>query len=102
MARLTLALLGSPQIALDEASLHFDTRKAVALLAYLACTRHAHSREALAALLWPESADARNALRRTLSAIQHSLGPGWLTVDRDQVAFADHADVWLDVAAFES
>lgn len=102
MARLTLALLGSPQIALDAALVHFDTRKAVALLAYLVYTRHAHSREALAALLWPESADARNALRRTLSAIQHRLGTGWLRIDRDQVAFADHTDVWLDVAAFES
>jgi DNA-binding SARP family transcriptional activator len=102
MARFTLALLGSPQIGLDEVPIRFDTRKAVALLAYLACTRQAHSREALAALLWPEYADARNALRRTLSAIQHSLGTGWLALDRDQVALATQANVWLDVAAFEA
>jgi DNA-binding SARP family transcriptional activator len=102
MARLTLALLGSPQIALDGTPVRFDTRKAVALLAYLACTRHAHSRDALAALLWPEYADARNALRRTLSAIQSSLGSGWLQVDREQVALATGDDLWLDVAAFEA
>jgi DNA-binding SARP family transcriptional activator len=85
MARLALSLLGTPQISLDGTLVRFDTRKAVALLAYLACTRHVHSRESLASLLWPEYADARNALRRTLSAIQHSLGAGWLAVERHQV-----------------
>jgi hypothetical protein len=71
-------------------------------LAHLACTRHAHSREALAALLWPEYADARNAPRRTLSTLQNGLGQGWLTVDRDQVALSTPANLWLDVAEFES
>lgn len=102
MHGLVVALLGSPKITVDGAAVRFDTRKAVALLAYLACTRHAHTREALAALLWPEYADARNALRRTLSAILHTLGPGWLDVGRDQIAIADRPDLWLDVAAFET
>jgi DNA-binding SARP family transcriptional activator len=101
MARLALALLGSPHIAVDDAPVRFDTRKAVALLAYLACTRHAHSREALAALLWPEYADARSVLRRTLSTIQHALGPGWLTVDQEQIALKTQGNLWLDAAAFE-
>jgi DNA-binding SARP family transcriptional activator len=101
MAQLALALLGAPQIRLDGAQLRFDTRKAVALLAYLACTRRAHRREALAALLWPEYTDARNALRRTLSALQHGLGAGWIEVSRDQIALVKCDDLWLDVAAFE-
>jgi DNA-binding SARP family transcriptional activator len=102
MQGLTLALLGSPQIARDSTPLSFDTRKAVALLAYLACTRRAHSRDALAALLWPEYADARNALRRTLSTLQRTLGPGWLDIGRDRVTVVHRPDLWLDVVVFEA
>jgi len=102
MVRLALALLGSPQVTLDGVPVRFDTRKAVALLAYLACTRRRHSREALAALLWPDYAEARNALRRTLSTLQRSLGEGWLDVGRDQIAIAARSDLWLDAAAFEA
>lgn len=86
MHNLAISLLGPPQIMRDGVQISFDTRKAVALLAYLACTHRGHSHEALAALLWPEYADARNALRRTLSAIQRVLGAGWLDVGRNQVA----------------
>ena len=102
MQSLAIVLLGSPQIALDGAPVSFDTRKAVALLAYLACTKRGLSRERLAALLWPEYADARNALRRTLSTLQHAIGPGWLAVDRDQVAVVQRPELWLDVAEFEA
>lgn len=101
MGGLALHLLGSPLIRLDDGPAHFDTRKATALLAYLACTGHAHTREALAALFWPEYADARNALRRTLSTLQHALGPGWLDAGRDRLALANRPDLWLDVAVFE-
>jgi DNA-binding SARP family transcriptional activator/tetratricopeptide (TPR) repeat protein len=100
MPRLALALLGSPQVTLDGAAVRFDTRKAVALLAYLACTGHPHSRDALAALLWPEYADARNALRRTLSTVQRTLGEGWLDVGRDQIAVVARAELWLDTTVF--
>lgn len=76
MRGLALRLLGPPQVTLDGSAVSFDTRKAIALLAYLACTRRPYTREAHAALLWPEYADARNALRRTLSTVQQALGPG--------------------------
>lgn len=102
MQNLTISVLGPPQIALDGAPVGFDTRKAIALLAYLVCTRRAHSRDALAALLWPEYADARNGLRRTLSTIQHVLGSGWLVVEREQVAVVAQPGLHLDVADFES
>lgn len=81
-----IALLGPPQITRNGAPVSFDTRKAVALLAYPAVTGRAHSREALAVLLWPEYADARNALRRTLSTLHGALGDGWIDAGRDQVA----------------
>ena len=54
MSRLSIALLGSPQIMLDGVPLEVDTRKAVAMLAYLAVSGVSHRRESLAALLWPD------------------------------------------------
>ena len=73
---LTIALLGAPRIEVDGAPLRVDTRKAVALLAFLAVTGHAHSRDRLTALLWPEYDDdrARAALRRTLSTLKTAVG----------------------------
>ncbi|HEX6677510.1 MAG TPA: BTAD domain-containing putative transcriptional regulator [Actinomycetes bacterium] len=76
MAALRLALLGPPSVEVGAAPLRVDTRKAVALLAYLACSGRRHGRDELATLLWPEADDAhaRAALRRTLSALNHALG----------------------------
>ena len=56
--------------------MRFDTRKAVALLAYLAVTGRPQQRDVLAALLWPEldQTKARGALRRTLS-VASKVGP---------------------------
>ena len=76
MAQLQLFLLGPPKIALDDIAVASDRRKAVALLAYLAVTAVAHSREALAALFWPESDQSRAFayLRRTLWEINQMVG----------------------------
>ena len=87
-------------MALDGVPLTFDTRKAVALLAYLAVTGRPHRRETLAALLWPESDQVRSraALRRTLS-VAGAVGPA-LLLDRGEVALDPEA-VWTDVAEFD-
>ena len=66
MARLELFLLGPPRVELDGAPARFDTRKAMALLAVLAFAEGPVGRDTLAALLWPDYARARAALRRTL------------------------------------
>ena len=73
--RLHVGLLGPVRIEVDGRALAVDTRKALALLAYLAVSGRPASRELLAALLWPESADeeARSALRRTLSVLKTAL-----------------------------
>src|SRR6266566_2066296 len=73
---LKLAVLGPPKVEIGGVPLRVDTRKAVALLAYLACSGRRHGRDQLAALLWPDADDAhaRAALRRTLSALNHALG----------------------------
>ena len=80
------ALRPTPGHARRRSRSTFDTRKAVALLAYLAVTDRPHRRETLAALLWPESdqARARAALRRTLS-VAGVVGPA-LVLDRGEVA----------------
>ncbi len=76
MSTLTLAFLGSPHIELGGQTITVDTRKATALLAYLAVTEEAHTREALATLLYPDYDQSRGraALRRTLSALNKALG----------------------------
>ena len=54
MSELALFLMGSPRIERDGIVLNVDTRKATALIAYLAVTKQPQSRDSLAALLWPE------------------------------------------------
>jgi DNA-binding SARP family transcriptional activator len=102
MSTLRVALLGSPRIEVGGAPLRVDTRKAVALLAYLACSGRRHGRDQLAALLWPDADDAhaRAALRRTLSALNHALGGG-AQVGGDRAGLELEAPgLDLDVRAF--
>jgi predicted ATPase/DNA-binding SARP family transcriptional activator len=100
---LRLAVLGPPRVEVDGAAVEVDTRKAIALLVYLAVTGERHGREALAGLLWPDydDAHARAALRRTLSALGKGLGGGWLATDRATIAL-DPAGLWLDLARFRA
>jgi DNA-binding SARP family transcriptional activator len=75
-ARLHLDLLGGFSIRSGTEPLQLPTRKAEALLAYLATqpTRF-HSREKLASMFWSGSGDeqARQSLRQTLSAIRKAV-----------------------------
>src|SRR5438067_2273347 len=104
MSRLALFLLGPPRIERDGVLINVDTRKAIALLAYLAVTHQRHSRDVLASLLWPEydQANARSALRRTLSTLNKALAGDWLDIDRGTISFDTRSstNVWLDVDHF--
>ncbi|HEU4322060.1 MAG TPA: AAA family ATPase [Roseiflexaceae bacterium] len=101
---LRIALLGAPSVSSAGAPLRgFVSAKVQALLFYLAVTRRPHSRSALAALLWgdmPES-DARANLRVALANLRQIAGP-YLSIGRDQIAFASDAHYWLDVDVFQS
>src|SRR5215210_6378484 len=99
--RTTVLLLGAPRIEHDGEPIEVDTRKAIALLAYLAVTRRRHARDALAGLLWPEynQSRARAALRRTLSSLGKARAEGWLEADRESVEL-DRDGVWIDVDRF--
>ena len=76
MSVLSLALRGSPIIQHGGRLIVFPARKALALLAYLALERGAHSHEKLSALLWPErdASQARTTLRSTLELLRTALG----------------------------
>ncbi len=71
------------------------------MLAYLAVTGHAQSREVVAALFWPEfDIDrSRAALRRTLSTLRTALGDRFVTADRTSIAL-DLSGAWFDLARF--
>ncbi len=100
--RIRTRLIGPVAVEVDGSPLAVDTRKAVALLAYLAVARRPASRESLAALLWPEAdgPDARGALRRTLSVLRAGLGDAGLIVDRSTVRI-DPAAFDVDLWRFE-
>lgn len=101
MAYLHLQLLGGFD-ARDArgASIALPTRKAQALLAYLALPAgRRHSREQLAGLLWGRSGDeqARSSLRQTLSTLRRALAAR----DADVLTTEGH-EVALDAAKVSS
>ena len=107
MGRLTLSVLGGFQAQLPSGRvLSLRSKKGKALLAYLALRpEHAHSRESLAALLWPDSAEgqARHSLRQSLVALRKAVGrtaTQHLRVDGETVSLAPAA-ITVDARALE-
>src|SRR4030067_111408 len=99
---LQIRLLGSLKITRDGSpALTFISNKVPALLAYLAVTRRAHTRDKLAALLWGEmsDADAKNNLRQALANLRKFAGD-CLTITRDSIEFS--GDSFLDSAQIEA
>ena len=105
--RLTLMLLGDFQARLgSRPPLRLRTRKAQALLAYLARPAgQSHSRDKLAALLWGDRSQpqARSRFRETLFALRRALtaaDPACLIWSGETIALdADAVDI--DAGAFE-
>jgi len=79
-----------------------DTRKAIALLAYLAIDHQMHTRDRLAAFLWPDldQTRARAALRRTLSTLNKALEGHGLEITRETVQLVEDETLWVDVIQF--
>jgi hypothetical protein len=76
VSRTTISLLGAPRIEAGGAPIEVDTRKAIALLAYLAVT-----------------------LRRTLSSLGRARAEGWLDADREGIDL-NPEETWVDVHRF--
>lgn len=111
MARLTIRLLGLFQVRLNGSPIKkFESNKVRALLAYLAVeSDHAHSREKLADLFWPEltANRARSNLSQALYNLQvclnnHQAQPPYLIRSLKTVQFNPDSDYWLDVQAFSA
>lgn len=102
MPHLTFHLFGAPRLQRDGAPVHIARRRAIACAIYLAVTDQEISRDALAALFWPESdpTHARADLRRTLHLLHHALGPERLVINQEHVRFQRDDDLWLDVEHF--
>jgi DNA-binding SARP family transcriptional activator len=117
MGRLILRLLGTPKVSHAEQPLTFQTRKVLALLAYLAVEHGVHSRDKITALLWPESDEERGktSLRRALSYVRESLDepsnarsghvplpPTHVLVEHQTLSFNAASDFELDTQTLQA
>jgi DNA-binding SARP family transcriptional activator/tetratricopeptide (TPR) repeat protein len=101
---LEVRLAGGLQLRADGAELAPPaSKRARAVLAFLALHPGAHARGRLAARFWPDVLDesARASLRVALTELRHALGPaaGHLVATRDTVAL-DGPDLSVDARAF--
>jgi DNA-binding SARP family transcriptional activator len=98
-------LFGAPRIEKAGKPVPLDTRKALALLAYLvlgdAGPSAGYTRDKLAALFYPESdqASSRAALRRTISTLRKGTGRDCLETEGERVSLKPDC-LWVDVLAF--
>jgi predicted ATPase/DNA-binding SARP family transcriptional activator len=104
MQELRIETLGGLRIELGgEVLAGLASRKAEALLVYLAYGGHNYDREWLAELLWDELSPTRGRanLSVLLSSLRRALGPR-LQSNRLSVGLHPEAGLWLDVRRFES
>lgn len=112
MNHLAFSFFGTFQARLGDAPLSsFRSAKAQGLLIYLVLTvPHAHGRDQLAALLWPEQPEqvAKQNLRQALYLLRKVLGDDqagqqpFLGITRMSVHFNPASDYQLDVADFSA
>ncbi len=101
---LNIAALGGLEIILDDTAVsNLASRKAEALLVYLACNPMPHARDTLAALLWDDRPQNRalGNLSVLLSSLRKKLD-SFLTITRYEIGFNFETEHWLDVAQFEN
>ncbi|MEM7344351.1 MAG: BTAD domain-containing putative transcriptional regulator, partial [Chloroflexota bacterium] len=98
---LSIALLGSPEIKLDQQPLTISRRKSRALLYYLAAHPHPLTREQLLTFFWPnlDRRTAQQNFRVTLSGLKKYLDD-YLIVTQESLALA--TEVQVDVRLFDA
>lgn len=100
---LKILTLGGLRISVDgQPASGFVSRKAEALLVYLALNPREHPREALSEMLWDDLTQSQSLsyLRTALSSLQKQLAP-YLRVSRYSIAIADEGSVWVDAQALD-
>jgi DNA-binding SARP family transcriptional activator/DNA-binding Lrp family transcriptional regulator len=106
MARLHLTLLGGFQLRVDQRTIPVTTKKAQALLAYLALRPdRPHSRDTLVGLLWGDASEerARHNLRQTMFRLRQAFARArnaGLVARGDTIAL-DTAAVSVDALEFQ-
>lgn len=98
MHSVKIHLLGIPQIEAAGHTATVDTRKAIALLAYIAEEERPVHRGTLSALLWPDYAPARAQanLRRTLWSLKQALTGEHLQVEQEWIGLSRTGTLWVD------
>jgi DNA-binding SARP family transcriptional activator len=111
MSQLQLSLLGEPLVQHDETPLTFSTRKALALLVYLAVEGGLHTRKTLSEAFWAEldAKHGRAALRATLFELRqlferpHDAFEGaHLRIERDTLGIAQDDSLFVDLRVVEN
>src|SRR5512135_3808967 len=102
---LEVRLAGDLELRVDGAELALPaSRRARAVLAYLALNRAPQPRGRLAARFWPDVLDesARASLRVALTELRQALGPAaaYVAATRDTIAL-DGPDLTVDVREFQ-
>ena len=95
---LTLRLLGTPQLFVDNQAVPLKRRKSRALLYYLAAASQPVARRQLAALLWSDHEDqtARHNLRTALYGLRQTVGD-YLHADDEWVSLDAAGGLEIDV-----
>lgn len=102
MSQLKFSLLGSPLATVGETPVSVESRKALALLFYLAVTGDRQSRDRLATLFWPEQdqSRARSGLRQALWLLKKAGVDPWLKAEQDALQLL--GNYWCDVQIFRA
>ncbi len=98
---LSIRLLGTPLVVLDDQPLTITRKKSRALLYYLASHDKPLTRDQLLAIFWPDSdrVSAQQVLRTTLHGLRQALGTA-LVVDENTLSLAP--DTNIDARTFEA
>jgi len=111
MCQLQLSLFGVPVVKHSQTTLTFSTRKALALLVYLAVEGGLHTRKALSESFWAEldAEHGRAALRATLLELRrlfersHDASErAHLRIERDTLGIEQDGSLLLDLRLVES
>lgn len=99
MVMTKLHLLGPPQLTVDGQLLRLRSRKALAVLAYLALARESVPRVTLVDLIWPDQSEKRGRanLSWALNLVRNACGP--VVAGDAQFAWCDTTVVATDCAA---
>lgn len=99
---LSIYLLGTFRVMIDQQPVDLRRRKAIALLAYLSATNQPHTRDHLAALLWPEHSDARALayLRNALWIVTQHIDKAFIDADDLTIGLRQCDALHVDVLAF--